>query len=98
MVAKVASRNNLQHRFIANGIVDKSFKNFKRCPDFNKIIAKCKNNPIVKEYNRCLEQFPYIFDRYLAHGRVQDTDFESLSFPQDVTIQNNCVRRDSKIT
>ena len=51
MVTKAATRDNIQHGFIANGLVDDKYK---RYPDFNKILTIYRRNPKVKDYNHCI--------------------------------------------
>ena len=55
MVTKVATRDNVQHGFIANSLVDETYK---RYLDFNKILATCRRNPKTDDYNRCIKYFP----------------------------------------
>ena len=55
MGIKVATRDNIQHGFIANGLVDEIYK---RYPTFNKILATCRRNPKTDDYNRCIKYFP----------------------------------------
>ena len=90
MGTTAATRDNIQHGFIANGLVDDKFK---RYPDFNKMLSTCRRNLGNEDYNRCIETFPYLFDRCLEHGHVPDLEFESLGFKQDINIQGNYVRR-----
>ena len=94
MVRKAATRDNIQHRFIANGLVDETYK---RYPDLNKILATCRKNPKTDDYNRCIQSFPYLFNHCLEHGHVPYFEFESLEFHQDINIQGNCVQRDYTI-
>ena len=90
MVTKAATRDNIQH-----GLVDDKFK---RYPDFNKMLSTRRRNPGNYDYNRCIETFPYLFDRCLEDGHVPDLEFESLGFKQDINIQGNYVRREFTIT
>lgn len=62
------------------------------------MLSTCRRNPGNDDYNRCIETFPYLFDRCLEHGHVPDLEFESLGFKQDINIQGNYVRRESTIT
>ena len=72
MVTKAAARENIQHGFIANGLVDDKFK---RYPDFNKMRSTCRRNPENEDYNRCIETSTYLFDRCLEHGHVPDLEY-----------------------
>ena len=54
MVTKAATRDNIQHGFIANGLVDETYN---RYPDFNNILATCRKNSKTDDYNRCID-FP----------------------------------------
>ena len=83
MVTKVATRDNIQHEFIANSLVDETYK---RHPDINKILATCRRNPKTDDYNRCIKPFPYLFNHCLDHGHVRYLEFESLGFHQDINI------------
>ena len=83
MIIKAATRDNIQHRFIANGFVDEKYK---RYPDFNKILTTCRRNPKTDDYNRCIKPFPYLFNHCLDHGHVPYLEFESLGFHQDINI------------
>ena len=83
MVTKVATRDNVQHGFIANSRVDKTYK---RYPGFNKILATCRRNPKTDDYNRCIKPFPYLFNHCFDYGHVPYLEFESLGFHQDINI------------
>ena len=95
MVAKSATRDNIQHGFNANGLVDEQYK---RHPAFNKILTRCRRNSKTEDCNRRIEPFSYLFDRCLEHGYVPNLQFQSLGFHQDINIQGNCVQRYSIIT
>ena len=56
------------------------------------MLSTWRRNPENDDYNRCIETFPYLFDR------CPDLEFESLGFKQDINIQGNYVRRESTIT
>ena len=94
MTAKAVTRNNIIHGFRANGMIDDTYERF---PDFKKILSTCQKNPTVSEYKLCVDSFPYLFNKYLEDGHVDDHVFENLGFPMDEDVDQKRVRRDSGI-
>ena len=94
MTAKAVTRNNIIHGFKANGMIDEKYGKF---PDFKKILSTCQKNPTESEYKLCVDSFPYLFNKYLEDGHVDDHVFENLGFPMDEDVDARKVRRDSGI-
>ena len=81
MTIKSVTRNNIIHVFVENGMID--FDN-KRFPYFNKILEACRKEPTVEEYNICETLFPYLLQKYMDGGHMDDVTFEELGFTVDV--------------
>ena len=43
-----------------------------RYSDFDIMLATCIFDPIVEEYQLCVDTFPYLFNIYLERGHVED--------------------------
>ena len=81
MTTKSVTRNNIIHGFVENRMID--FEN-SRFPDFNKILEICRKDPTIEEYKMCETQFPYLLQKYLGDGRVDDATFEELCLTVDL--------------
>ena len=89
MTSKAATRENIIHGALQNGMLD---ANLFRYPDFNKILATCRRDPTESEYQLCIDAFPILFDKYLKFGHVDDETFEQLGFPMDTDVDGTKVR------
>eukprot|EP00957_Ditylum_brightwellii_P126534 9644342-Ditylum_brightwellii.AAC.1 len=75
MTTRAATQSNIQIGFTSDGIIDKEFK---RYPDFNKMLATCRRNPIKEEYKKCINSFPYLFSKFETKCHSDDGFFEQL--------------------
>ena len=65
MASKAVTRNNIIHGGVQNGMIDN--KMF-RYPDFDKMLATCRLDPTVEEFQICVDTFSYLFKIYLEKG------------------------------
>ena len=67
MTSKPITRNNIIHGGVRNGKIDnKMFKYLY----FGQMLAACRLDPTVEEYQLCVDTFPYFFKMYLEQGHV----------------------------
>ena len=64
----------------------------------DQILATCKKDPTIDEYNLCIESFPYLLKQYNEKGYVNDKVFEDLGFPVDEDESDMKICRDAIIT
>eukprot|EP00957_Ditylum_brightwellii_P169188 12878039-Ditylum_brightwellii.AAC.1 len=95
MATRAATQSNIQIGFTSNGIIDNEFK---RNPDFNKMLATCRRNPTKEEYEKCINSFPYLFSEFESRGHADDNFFENLSLKVDVDINGTLAQRDATIS
>ena len=95
MITKSATRDNILHGFLENGMLDHKCKWY---PNFNSMLAMWRTNPTKDEYKLCTDKFPVLFQHQLKHGHVPDSNFELLGFPLDRDMSGTEVRRDATIT
>ena len=94
MTSKAVTRDNITHGFKENGMIDNKYL---RYPDLNKILATCRRDPTIDEYNNCIEHFPFLYNMYSRDGHVSDDVFEELGFPMDSDRNNKAVHRTADI-
>ena len=94
MSAQACTIKNINHGFRENGMSDGKYY---RYPDFNKLLATCRLDPTVEEYELCKLKFSHLLKLYLKDGHVDDKVFEALGFPMDRDVAGEKVRRDASI-
>ena len=95
MITKAVTHSNVVHGFKQNGMVDHKHM---RVPDFDSIIATCRKDPTIEEYNLCVDSFPYLYEKMMEDGHINDSVFEELGFPLDMNSGGGHVRRDATIS
>ena len=95
MTTKAAARENIVCGFIENGMIDRRHLRF---PDFNKILSTCRLDPTKKEYELCINSFPYLYKEYLKNGHVSDEVFENLGFPMDRDVDGTLISHNANIS
>ena len=95
MVTNAAIRENIQHGFLSNGLIDSVHH---RYPDFNAMLGTCRRLPIKSEYQLCVRSFPQLFDIANFQGHMIDDQLEALGFRRDIDSTGKETRRDATIT
>ena len=80
MTLQAATRKNILQGFIENGMIGKKIELY---PDMDQMLATCKKDPTIEEYNICIKSFPYFLKQYNEKGYMEDKVFEELGFPMD---------------
>lgn len=88
VLSQVATKRNIQHGFLENGLVCKLSKEF---PDYSKLLATCKKNPSEDVWKRTLKAFLKLFAHQLQHGHLTDDILEQCGLPEDLDNNNQPV-------
>ena len=90
-----ATPPNIKHGFVQNGMADKIRHEF---PDYDALLATCRMNPEVADYELTEKSFPLLIQQQFDEGHIPDTMLEELGFPKDKDMDGNEVRREATIT
>jgi hypothetical protein len=92
---KAASVENIEHGFIANGMIDRETKRF---PVLANILNTCKRDILVKEAEAAIDAFPELLTSLIKYGYVPEELFDKYEFAVDTSkdgkefIRNNSIR------
>jgi hypothetical protein len=77
-VTSAAKPSNIQQGFIDDDMLDIETKTI---PDFKKMLATCKRNVSVEEYEPCVNTAVELFQIASEHGAISEADFDRLGYP-----------------
>jgi hypothetical protein len=67
-------------------------------PDYDVLLATCRMNPRIEEYELTEKSFPQLIEQQFEHGHIPDTMLEDFGFPKDQDMDGKEVRRDATIS
>ena len=95
VATKACTKSNIQHGFIEAGIIDEVNH---RYPVFDKMLATCRRNPTVEEYESAKSNFPDFVNAVEERGIIPEELYEMHGIDVDKDAHGNTVRRDYEIS
>lgn len=92
---KAATVENIEHGFIANGMIDRETKRF---PVLANILNTCKRDILLKEVEAAIDAFPELLASLNKYGYVPEELFDKYEFAVDTSrdgkefIRNNSIQ------
>ena len=86
IAAPSASRNNVVHGFIANGMVgdEKVYKTKHAFPDFDRMLNTVGRNVTIDDHALCKTTLPDLMRIHLKNGCISESTFDSMGYPVDL--------------
>ena len=92
---KSATVENIMHGFFESGIIDRESHRF---PVLRKILATCRRNIELSEFNKIKDVFPEFLNLVNEHGRIPEQNFDNHDFAKDKDGQGRDVLREAGIS
>ncbi len=94
IATRACSKENIKLGFIQAGIIDEDFN---RYPVFNKVLATCRQQPILEEYQTVLESFADFIAIMDEKGHIDEEEYNIRGIRMDKDINGQDVFRTAGI-
>ena len=95
IATKATTRNNILHGFVENGTIDKKSQ---RYPVLSMILGQCRSSIPKETLELVVNNFTYLYNTMMEHGRIPEEVFDELGFPPDRDVNGEVVLRNAGIS